>query len=154
MVASLNPVDLNSTACFRIYTNITDQSREFERKVRTIARGISALMANKGLLNPFQYGLFSWQLISHKLLRWLVPWLLVIALCANVFLAARRNIYQFILVPHVLFYLLGFFGSFLAESKIIVRLPYFFIQFNRAIAVAWVGYLRGERFTIWMPSDR
>ena len=137
-----------------IYTNIKDQSREFERKVRTITRGISALMANKGLLSPFRYGLFSWQLISHKLLRWLVPWLLVIAICANVFLAVRRGIYQLILVPHVLFYVLGCFGPSLAESKIIVRLPYFFIQFNRAIAVAWVSYLRGERFITWMPSNR
>jgi len=79
---------------------------------------------------------------------------LVIVICANVFLAVRRGIYQLILVPHVLFYVLGFFGLSLAESKIIVRLPYFFIQFNRAIAVAWVKYIKGERYTMWTPSNR
>jgi glycosyltransferase involved in cell wall biosynthesis len=137
-----------------IYTNIEDEVKEFERKVRTITRGISALMANRKLLNPARYGLFSWQLISHKLLRWIAPWLLMAAFTTNVALAIRRSFYLLILIPHILFYIVGFFGASLAKNNIMVRLPYYFIQVNRAIAVAWFKYLKGERFTTWTPSHR
>jgi len=137
-----------------IYTNIKEETREFERKVRTITRGISALMANRKLLNPVRYGLFSWQLISHKLLRWLVPGLLTITFAVNIGLAATRSLYRLLLIPHSLFYLLGFVGPSLTEKKILVRLPYYFIQVNRAIAVAWFKYLKGERFVTWTPSNR
>ena len=34
-------------------------------------RGIAVLARNARMLNPFRYGLFAWQLASHKLCRWL-----------------------------------------------------------------------------------
>ena len=39
-----------------------------------------------GLLNPFRYGLFSWQLVSHKLFRWLTPCAILVLLISNLFL--------------------------------------------------------------------
>jgi cellulose synthase/poly-beta-1,6-N-acetylglucosamine synthase-like glycosyltransferase len=62
--------DPESIGCYR---NITDDRREFERKVRTVVRGLSVLDGRLRMLNPFRYGLFSWQLASHKLCRWFVP---------------------------------------------------------------------------------
>jgi cellulose synthase/poly-beta-1,6-N-acetylglucosamine synthase-like glycosyltransferase len=59
--------------CAGYYTNIVDGRREFQRKVRTFVRGIAVLVKNARMLNPLRYGLFSWQLLSHKLCRWLVP---------------------------------------------------------------------------------
>ena len=66
------------------YQNIADEKKEFSRKTRTVLRGISVLMRNLSLLNPIKYGLFSWQLFSHKLCRWLVPFLLISAFISNV----------------------------------------------------------------------
>src|SRR5262249_47864476 len=54
------------------YRGVTEETREFERKVRTVLRGITTLMHRAGLLSPRRYGLFAWQLVSHKLCRWLV----------------------------------------------------------------------------------
>ncbi len=48
--------------------------REYERKVRTMTRGIATLLHNRDLLNPLRYGRFAWMLLSHKLCRWLLPW--------------------------------------------------------------------------------
>ncbi len=137
-----------------IYTNLKDQQREFERKVRTITRGISALVANRGLLNPFEFGLFAWQLLSHKLMRWLAPWLLVLALVANVALAMQRTFYRLLLAPHMSFYLLAQLGSRKADWSIVLKIPYYFVQVNHAIAVAWVKFIKGERFVTWTPSNR
>src|SRR5688500_6814739 len=55
------------------YRNIADERREFQRKVRTVVRGIAVLERNAGLLNPWRHGLFAWQLASHKICRWFVP---------------------------------------------------------------------------------
>src|SRR5207244_12408799 len=78
------------------YRNIVDDRREFQRKVRTVVRGISVLAANVRMLNPVRYGLFSWQLLSHKVCRWLVPFAMFVAClsydlvvcCSAVFRAA------------------------------------------------------------------
>ena len=137
-----------------IYPNIKDLLHEFERKVRTITRGIAALMANRSLLNPIRYGLFAWQLFSHKLMRWLVPWFLCLALAANVVLAFRWCFYRIILLPHLAFYALAFLGSRIGEHSLFFKIPYYFTQVNCAIALAWIKYLRGERFIIWTPSNR
>jgi glycosyltransferase involved in cell wall biosynthesis len=48
--------------------------REYERKVRTMTRGIATLIHNRELLDPMRHGRFAWMLISHKLCRWLLPW--------------------------------------------------------------------------------
>ncbi|MGH9894714.1 MAG: glycosyltransferase family 2 protein, partial [bacterium] len=61
------------------YRNILDDQQEFQRKVRTVVRGIAVFAANLRMLNPLRYGLFSWQLLSHKLCRWLVPFAMILA---------------------------------------------------------------------------
>jgi cellulose synthase/poly-beta-1,6-N-acetylglucosamine synthase-like glycosyltransferase len=49
-------------------------TREYQRKVRTMSRGIETLLYKRHLLNPLRYGAFAWKLASHKVCRWLVPW--------------------------------------------------------------------------------
>jgi glycosyltransferase involved in cell wall biosynthesis len=137
-----------------IYTNIKDEKKEFERKVRTITRGISAFTASIGLLNPLKYGFFSWQLFSHKLMRWLVPWFMLAAFTANLVIASKGKFYRIILFLHVLFYILAAMGPALSRISSIFKVPYFFVSANRAIAVAWIKYIKGERFVTWTPSER
>ena len=55
-----------------IYQDTADPKREWDRKVRTVLRGITVFFSHLHLLNVFRYGLFSYQLFCHKLLRWLV----------------------------------------------------------------------------------
>jgi len=61
--------------------------KEFKRKVRIVNRAWRATMSMKHLLNPFRYGLFAVKLLSHKLLRWLVPAMLIVLLMTNIALA-------------------------------------------------------------------
>jgi len=35
-----------------------------------------------------------------------------------------------------------------------LRVPAFFVLSNAAVLVAWVRFLRGERFAVWSPSER
>lgn len=137
-----------------IYSNIKDESKEFDRKVRTITRGISALFENAQLMNPVRYGLFSWQLVSHKLLRWCVPWFLVLAFVSNLALAfAGRLMYVIALIMQISFY--GMASMPVSpRCKGFMKIPRYFVQVNLAIAAAWIKYLKGERFVTWNPSQR
>jgi len=45
---------------------------ELKRKVRIAAGGVQTMLRLGYLLNPFRYGLLSWQYFSHKVLRWSV----------------------------------------------------------------------------------
>jgi len=145
---------VSDSASVGIYANIRDEQGEFDRKVRTITRGISALMANLELLDPSRYGIFSWQLFSHKLMRWCVPWFLAVAFCANLALAVKgRRIYRLAFLAQCALYALGTMDVTKIRGGAL-KIPYYFLQVNKAIAVAWLKYFKGERFVTWSPSKR
>ena len=57
-----------------IYNDVQDSSLEYRRKMRTVIRGITAIARHPEVLNPFRMGLFAFQVWSHKIMRWGVPW--------------------------------------------------------------------------------
>ncbi len=139
-----------------LYQDVADSSREFDRKVRTVLRGITVFFKNLEFLNPFSYGLFAYQFCCHKLLRWLVPFFLTAVLLINAFLAPFSLLYLVLFLLQCSFYLLAVAGwkrPSLARS-LAVKLPLYFATVNVAIAVAWMRYLRGNRLVMWTPSER
>jgi glycosyltransferase involved in cell wall biosynthesis len=83
-----------------------DFDREFRRKVRIVNRAWRAMMSMKDLLNPLRHGLFAFEIISHKLLRWLVPLFMALALGANFALAGSGWFYAATLTVQLAVYLL------------------------------------------------
>jgi glycosyltransferase involved in cell wall biosynthesis len=134
------------------YRNISDERQEFARKVRTVARGIAVLVANRRMLNPLLYGLFSWQLASHKLGRWLVPFALIAAAISNAFLVTESPFYAAAFVLQAAFYTAAAVGLWTGNR--FLRLPAFFVLSNVAVLIAWCRYVRGDRITTWTPSAR
>jgi cellulose synthase/poly-beta-1,6-N-acetylglucosamine synthase-like glycosyltransferase len=139
------------------YQEIKDKSREFDRKVRTVIRGLTVFFKNLEFLNVFEFGLFSYQYVCHKLLRWLVPLFLLAALIANAWCASRSGFFLWLLVAQVIFYglaLAGIAGGEKASANVAVKIPKFFVLVNASILVAWLQFLGGERLTMWNPSVR
>ena len=134
------------------YRNIVDDRREFQRKVRTVVRGISVLAANVRMLDPVRYGLFSWQLLSHKVCRWLVPFAMIVACLSNALLVSRSPVYLASFVVQVGFYAAALGGLWTGFR--VLRIPSFLLIVNLAILTAWFRYARGERITSWSPSER
>jgi hypothetical protein len=138
------------------YRNLTDEKKEYQRKVRTVLRGIAVLMRSLPMFNPFRYGLFSWQLFSHKLCRWLVPFAMIVALASNIALATQSTLYRALLVGQTSFYVLAIaYAScqWMPKSNLF-RLPSFFVLVNLSILDAWIRYVRGDRVFRWEPSKR
>ena len=138
------------------YRNLTDEKKEYQRKVRTVLRGIAVLMRSLPMLNPFQYGLFSWQLFSHKLCRWLVPFAMIVALASNIALATQSTWYGALLVGQTSFYVLAaaYASCQWMPKSNLFRLPSFFVLVNLSILDAWIRYVRGDRVFRWEPSKR
>jgi cellulose synthase/poly-beta-1,6-N-acetylglucosamine synthase-like glycosyltransferase len=131
-------------------------SREFRRKARIINRGLRSLFGLGDFLYPWRGGFYAVQLISHKLLRRLVPFALPLLLVASAFLWPVSILYRITLIAQIVFYGLGIIG-FLLRSTPWGRLwpiygPYYFCQANVAALVGVTGLLRGERIAVWQPQ--
>lgn len=138
------------------YPAIKDEAREYQRKLRTVLRGITSLVRQAGVLNPMRYGLFSFQIWSHKVLRWLVPWFLLALFVSSASLADMHWFYALALAGQIGFYSLVLAGllSKGLRGRSLIKVPFFFIQVNIAIAHATLAFLMGKRITVWQPSKR
>ena len=56
---------------------VEEEKSEFQRQVRITNRTLRALFNYKSLLNPFRYTFFSFEIFSHKLIKFLIPFLMV-----------------------------------------------------------------------------
>ncbi len=143
------------------YRVLSSSTAEFQRKVRTVARGLRVLVAKRELLNPLRYGFFSIQLLSHKLMRWVVPFLYIIFFLSSMCLTfCEKNsiFYVLIFLIQLLFFALTIFG-YIREKEgkqlsAIYKIPLFFFISNLAILSAWIKLLCGKKFAAWEPSSR
>jgi len=138
------------------YGLVRSEGEELPRKVRTIAHGLDVFFSHLELLNPFRYGLLAWQLVSHKLFRWLVPYALGCLAISNLLLWDSGAFYRASLIAQMVFYGIGLVGqtsSRQAQWKP-VRFAAFFSMANWATLLAWFRYLTGETYVTWSPSQR
>ena len=138
------------------YSTWGDPGDEFKRKTRTIVHGMEVLSEFKAVLNPFKYGFYSIQIISHKLLRWLVPYFLTIIFATNILLLSKGWIYFAFFLAQLLFYLIALAVHFRPElnNNLVSKISYFFALTNISILVSWYKYYSGERFVQWEPTKR
>jgi len=140
----------------RGYLKTVKVSDEFFRKVRTIVHGIDVLFEYRGLLNPFRYGLRSWELFSHKLCRWLLPLAFLGALVSSAFLWSNGWVYQASCIAQCVFYAAGA-AAWLIPSRrtaLPLKVARFFVMSIAATALAWVKFFSGEYYVTWEPSRR
>lgn len=137
-------------------TSVKDSNQEFERKVRTLIRGMTALFSYARVLNPVRFGVFAVEMFSHKVLRWSVPVFLITALFSSVLLIDSPW-FLFVTAIQVAFYLvalLAFSGWAVIRQSLPGKIALYFSIVNAAILVAWVKYAIGVRQELWTPSQR
>jgi cellulose synthase/poly-beta-1,6-N-acetylglucosamine synthase-like glycosyltransferase len=129
---------------------------EFRRRRRIVSRSLYGLWTQRGVLNPLAHFFFALQMISHKVLRWSVPVLLLIALGVNIPLAADP-FYRILLALQGVFYLAAIMGNALPER--LGRLwpfyvPAYFCATNFGALLGLVNFLTGRRHSVWQPVSR
>jgi cellulose synthase/poly-beta-1,6-N-acetylglucosamine synthase-like glycosyltransferase len=125
----------------------SEKGKEFSRKVRTLTGNYQLIRLAPWLLSPANPLLF--RFISHKLLRLLVPLLLVLMLISSAI--ASGPFYRTIFWLQVIFYLLAAFGSLTPSIKRFkpVALATTFVMLNAAAAVAFYNFITG-RNKVWI----
>lgn len=111
----------------RVSRTLADESR---RKIRTLAGNVQLFVTHPSLVNPFSNRI-ACQLISHKLLRILAPYFLVVLLVSTAVAAGTGVFYQVMLSVQVVFYLLALVGALCpALHTPLVAIPRTFCHLN------------------------
>ena len=129
---------------------------ELRRHIRITNRTVRAILNHADLLNPLKYPIFSFQILSHKLFKLLVPFFMLLLLFSNIVLAVRgSHFYQVCVVFQIVFYGCAFFQRPAPVKSGIGRifaLCHSFVYINGAIFWGWVTYLSGETYSTWTPE--
>lgn len=134
------------------YETTTERSsEEFKMRTRVITRGMNGILHMRKLLNPLKYGFVSFQLLSHKVLRWLIPVLMILLFLSNLFLL-RHWFYKSVFIAQVAFYFLASVGWLLdryGRKSRIFSMPLYFCVVNIAGLISLFNILKGEKKTVW-----
>jgi cellulose synthase/poly-beta-1,6-N-acetylglucosamine synthase-like glycosyltransferase len=137
-----------------VCTEETNQQtdKELKMRVRVIAQTFTDLWRHRAMLNPFRSGFYGVQLLSHKVMRYAVPFFLIAILGTSAILAQHSLSYLIVLLLQVGCYLAAV-GAWLLERagvhSRVLALPQYFALSNLAALIACYQFLRGERYAHW-----
>ena len=144
--------DSHAVACEETAHNI---GAEFQRRVRIGAGGFQSIGLLWPLLSP-AHGWISLSFLCHKMLRWLCPFLLVIAFLAN-FFALDSAIGRAVMAAQLAGYALALIGTRVpVEPRFLrfLRLPSMFVAMNAAIFVGFFKWSLGKESGVWKCTGR
>ena len=129
-----------------------NMKEEEKRKVRIAAGGIQAIYRLRKLLNPFRYGILSFQYVSHRVLRWsITPIALFLLVPLNVLLIIyneHSRFYIILLVLQLLFYAGGSYGYYLSTKSVknkLLYIPYYFLFMNINVIKGFFYFIRKNK---------
>ncbi len=138
-------------------------AEEEKRKVRIAAGGLQSIARLWPLFNPLRYGIFSFQYVSHRVLRWsITPVLLFALLPLNVVLlfgTERTALYVILWLLQALFYLAGSLGYYLSmrrtKNKLLFVPCYFlFMNLNVLRGMVYLSTRNDKEKGTWEKAQR
>lgn len=138
------------------YAAVHSPQKEFDRKVRTVVRGMRSVWQYRNEFFLPHDKLLLFQIISHKVLRWLVPFFVLISFVSSMVSCFDSLFWLLIFLSHIALFGLWYKGHLDPDSRmqIVVKICFFFVLSNYSIAVAWLKFLRGDTHSVWNPSDK
>jgi cellulose synthase/poly-beta-1,6-N-acetylglucosamine synthase-like glycosyltransferase len=142
----------------KVYESIpTNWVIEFKRKVRIAAGSYQNLLTFFPLL--FKFNLLAFCFLSHKVIRWKGPFLMIGLYLSNTFLllclptVLSQPVYLLVFVLQnsvILLFLLRCIGV----KNAITQLSFHFITTNTALLMGFIQFLMGIHSSIWKPTER
>lgn len=139
------------------YENASDElGVEFQRKVRINMGNYQNLgVFWKMLLPPVSKVAFTFW--SHKMLRWLGPFLLMGAYISNAFLWEMNLFYRVAFLCHNILLAMVLLDVLLGRLQIqvaVLRYLSYFYQMNLALLIGWIKSIKGVQQDAWQPTKR
>lgn len=129
---------------------------EFKRKIRFAATNLQTLHFFKDLIFNKNI-LLTYSLWSHKLIRWILPILLIMIFLINIFLTGFNPVYKWTFFSQIVVYLLAVVGYFASKKNLEIPLVtsiFYFVYSNLAIMIGFLKYLNKSHSGIWEPTTR
>ncbi len=129
-----------------------DLKGEYKRRIRIGAGNFQSISIARKLLNPLR-GTVAFSFWSHKVLRWCVPFFLVIFLFSNLFLVKNGWGYFIFFALQIIGYSLAVIGCF--NRKIaFFKIPYYFASMNVAMLHGFLRFLKRNQKAAWERTER
>ncbi len=141
-----------------VYEDVpNDWKIEFKRKIRIAAGSYQNL--KEFFLLLFKFNLLAFCFFSHKVLRWLGPFLMIGLYVSNIVLLPQElNTYSayiyllaFIMQNSLL---LLFIISLIGVKNLITQIAFHFITTNVALLAGFIKFITGIKSSIWKPTER
>lgn len=155
MVISLGSKTINELEAI-CYEDVSNQlSEEFRRKIRISIGNYQNLVSFAHLLKKPWKG-YSFAFWSHKVLRWLGPFFIILVLLLTI-LKAHEPFYYYLLVLQVVLMLIPFIDLFVRKINlhiILLRFITHFYSMNLALLIGFFKFLKGVNSNVWEPTKR
>ncbi len=140
-----------------VYEDVSNLIKEeFRRKVRISIGNFQNLKRFWRMLWPPTKPV-AFAFLSHKVLRWVGPILILLSLSTSIFLSFYSELFFFALVAQLVILSLPLFDFILRNIKIHVLLLRFathFLSMNLALLVGLIKYFKGVNSNVWQPTQR
>lgn len=153
MVIPLKIIEQGYRAIFDQSAHVYDtpsrnMKKESERKVRTLAGNWQLFFTMKNMFNPFKSPI-AFQLFSHKFLRVIVPYCMIIVFLSNLLLLDSAG-YRMLFLLQSLFYLCALCGFLFYRLHIrLFNIPYTFCSLHVAAIGGLVAYAGKFQKVTW-----
>jgi len=139
------------------YEIISNQlSEEFRRRVRISSGNFQNLKEFYKLLWPPFSGL-SFSFMSHKVIRWIIPFLLILLIVSNIFLFPVNLFYKITLYIQGVLLIIPFIDLLLRKlglQIVFLRFITYFYSMNMALLAGFFKYIKGAETNVWQPTQR
>lgn len=139
--------------CYEHIPNLI--SEEFRRKVRIATGNFQNFITFLPLM--FRGNGIGFCYVSHKVIRWFGPILLICAFISNLLLFNVSIFYSLTMFCQIMLLLIPLIDYFLHKIKIdviILRFITHFYSMNFALLVGFCKYLKGVKTNVWEPTTR
>jgi len=127
-----------------------DYREEFRRKQRIITRSLYSLLRYKEFFNPLKYGVISFELFSHKLFRWFIPFFLVVIFISNIFLE-QSLFFKLFLYFQIAFYIVSLLTFIFNIKSRYFYIIFYFCFVNLASFISIFKVAAGKKIVYWKP---
>lgn len=141
----------------KVYEDVSNNLQEEYRRKRRIAAGnFQNLSAFGSLLFSGRPGV-SFCFFSHKVIRWFVPFLVMITLGTSLAMGRESLLYGILTLLILMALVIPIIDQFLRKIKIHavpLRFVTHFVLMNLALLAGFFNYLGGIRSNVWQPTRR
>lgn len=131
-------------------------SEEYRRKVRISTGNYRNLRYfARELLHPWKGASFAY--ISHKVIRWLGPFIILLFMLSNILLYPTHQFYEYTLlavVAGLCLPIIDFFLSKIGIHIVFLRFVRHFVTMNIALLHGFLNNIGGIRKDVWQPTNR